>query len=179
MTISRLLAAALLGATAALPAFAFDHFITRDGHRLLDGKEEFRFAGIHAPELHRIEDDARGACKADPRGWGQYFKWPTADEQENWIKSLVYTGHKAMRVYVLSVETEFDAACERETHILKPTTPGGMPRLNEEAMVHYDRMIALADKHDLRLILRSEEHTSELQSRENIVCRLLLENKKT
>src|SRR5690606_40315506 len=28
------------------------------------------------------------------------------------------------------------------------------------------------------LILRSEEHTSELQSRENLVCRLLLEKKK-
>src|SRR5690606_41086826 len=28
------------------------------------------------------------------------------------------------------------------------------------------------------VILRSEEHTSELQSRENLVCRLLLENKK-
>src|SRR5690606_39812208 len=27
--------------------------------------------------------------------------------------------------------------------------------------------------------VRSEEHTSELQSRENIVCRLLLEKKKT
>src|SRR5690606_40701581 len=28
-------------------------------------------------------------------------------------------------------------------------------------------------------IIRSEEHTSELQSRENLVCRLLLEKKKT
>src|SRR5690606_41465517 len=28
-------------------------------------------------------------------------------------------------------------------------------------------------------ILRSEEHTSELQSRENLVCRLLLEKNKT
>src|SRR5690606_41507123 len=28
------------------------------------------------------------------------------------------------------------------------------------------------------LVARSEEHTSELQSRENLVCRLLLENKK-
>src|SRR5436309_6352031 len=27
-------------------------------------------------------------------------------------------------------------------------------------------------------VLRSEEHTSELQSRENLVCRLLLEKKK-
>src|SRR5690606_40950553 len=28
------------------------------------------------------------------------------------------------------------------------------------------------------VVLRSEEHTSELQSRENLVCRLLLEKKK-
>src|SRR5690606_40078599 len=29
------------------------------------------------------------------------------------------------------------------------------------------------------VLVRSEEHTSELQSRENLVCRLLLEKKKT
>src|SRR5690606_40186590 len=34
------------------------------------------------------------------------------------------------------------------------------------------RLFAAADR------LRSEEHTSELQSRENLVCRLLLEKKK-
>src|SRR5690606_39992790 len=36
--------------------------------------------------------------------------------------------------------------------------------------------LALACRY--RLAVRSEEHTSELQSRENIVCRLLLEKKK-
>src|SRR5690606_39420172 len=30
----------------------------------------------------------------------------------------------------------------------------------------------------IQVYYRSEEHTSELQSRENLVCRLLLENKK-
>src|SRR3712207_7738658 len=34
-----------------------------------------------------------------------------------------------------------------------------------------------ADRHDSRA-LRSEEHTSELQSRQYLVCRLLLEKKK-
>src|SRR5690606_39903644 len=34
------------------------------------------------------------------------------------------------------------------------------------------------DHSEAGLYLRSEEHTSELQSRENLVCRLLLENKK-
>src|SRR5690606_41316939 len=37
--------------------------------------------------------------------------------------------------------------------------------------------IAFGD-HALGVVVRSEEHTSELQSRENLVCRLLLEKKK-
>src|SRR5207302_8039731 len=44
------------------------------------------------------------------------------------------------------------------------------------------RCAALHDRHEQILVRletrRSEEHTSELQSRENLVCRLLLEKKK-
>lgn len=161
--IRKLLLVSLLSALGSAGVLAaeqshFEHFITRDGAALKDGDRLFRFAGIHAPELHRIEDDARGTCKADPRGWGQYFKWPTAEEQENWIKALVQTGAKAQRVYVLSVQQENDAACGRETHILSPETPDGMPRLNEAAMKVYDNMIAEADKQGLRLILPFIDH---------------------
>lgn len=149
-----------LGAGGALAAERshFEHFITRDGAALKDGNKVFRFAGIHAPELHRIEDDARGPCRADPRGWGQYFKWPTAQEQQNWIQAMVQTGAKAQRVYVLSVQQEFDKACGRENHILAPETADGMPRLNEKAMRVYDNMIAEADKQGLRLILPFIDH---------------------
>src|SRR5436309_12543294 len=38
--------------------------------------------------------------------------------------------------------------------------------------------IASAARASGRIVMRSEEHTSELQSRENLVCRLLLEKKK-
>ncbi|MBW8189752.1 beta-mannanase man5E [Neiella marina] len=160
----------VLATLISVPAMAFEHFISRDGHQLKDGEQVFRFAGVHAPELHRIEDDARGTCKEDPRGWGQYFKWPTADEQDNWIQSLVLTGHKAMRVYVLSVATPYDQACERETHILPPLEQGGMPRLNETAMVHYDRMIALSHQHGLRLILPFIDHWQWWGGREQLAA---------
>src|SRR5690606_41364155 len=40
------------------------------------------------------------------------------------------------------------------------------------------RHLRHADLRVVHLYLRSEEHTSELQSRENLVCRLLLEKKK-
>src|SRR5690606_28962093 len=44
-----------------------------------------------------------------------------------------------------------------------------------DAEVVVDRLACDEEPHDLR---ESEEHTSELQSRENLVCRLLLEKKK-
>src|SRR5215469_17398035 len=46
----------------------------------------------------------------------------------------------------------------------EPRLPGRLPRAIERA--------------GLRAHLRSEEHTSELQSRRDLVCRLLLEKKK-
>src|SRR5690606_23804951 len=41
-----------------------------------------------------------------------------------------------------------------------------------------DRLLAMLLDEDQQTAHRSEEHTSELQSRENLVCRLLLEKKK-
>src|SRR5436309_7400790 len=49
----------------------------------------------------------------------------------------------------------------------------GTPR--SPALQKRDVKLWPCDRHDDR----SEEHTSELQSRENLVCRLLLEKKKT
>src|SRR2546427_2352649 len=42
-----------------------------------------------------------------------------------------------------------------------------------------DEWLRLMDRTRARLRRRSEEHTSELQSQSNLVCRLLLEKKKT
>ncbi|MGL6259289.1 hypothetical protein [Vibrio sp. WXL210] len=135
----------------------FDHFITRAGSQLFDGEQAFRFAGIHTPELHMIEDDVRGQT---PSG-ALYFKLPTAEEQENWIKAQVQIGTRAQRTYVLSIENvnSTDTPEDRPlTHILAPKEAGGMPSLNEEAMVVYDRMIALSDQYQLRLILPFIDH---------------------
>src|SRR5690606_41638531 len=52
----------------------------------------------------------------------------------------------------------------RDPHQVDAHLLGGLPGLGVEV------------EHDLHV--RSEEHTSELQSRENLVCRLLLEKKK-
>src|SRR5690606_41708567 len=56
-------------------------------------------------------------------------------------------------------------------------THGGAARREQERCDRYRRPEPLALTNKPRY-LRSEEHTSELQSRENLVCRLLLEKKK-
>src|SRR5690606_41705066 len=57
------------------------------------------------------------------------------------------------------------------------------PAVGVEAGGVEDRVLGAEETGDgllelLVQVLRSEEHTSELQSRENLVCRLLLEKKK-
>src|SRR5215475_4525734 len=47
--------------------------------------------------------------------------------------------------------------------------------VREHALLHLEAQRPLDQRH---MFARSEEHTSELQSRENLVCRLLLEKKK-
>src|SRR5690606_41899542 len=72
-------------------------------------------------------------------------------------------------------------------------TPGGPVPVSQIAMLEYafedgivwhrDRLPTVTVRADIRdattpPTVRSEEHTSELQSREKLVCRLLLEKKK-
>src|SRR3712207_7964514 len=57
---------------------------------------------------------------------------------------------------------------EAGRHYLEFTTP-------EECAAAAAKLV---HDRDLRVAMRSEEHTSELQSRQYLVCRLLLEKKK-
>src|SRR5690606_41944771 len=53
-----------------------------------------------------------------------------------------------------------------------------LSRQGEGAFVRWTPDGDFVGEEPVRGLLRSEEHTSELQSRENLVCRLLLEKKK-
>src|SRR3712207_6875391 len=70
-------------------------------------------------------------------------------------------------------------------HDALPILVGGLGALAEvavDAALGHPLGLLLADQHvvdpQAHLAVRSEEHTSELQSRQYLVCRLLLEKKK-
>src|SRR5690606_36833513 len=54
----------------------------------------------------------------------------------------------------------------------------GAQRAIAAGFTEVEVVVSASDTHNRKNVRRSEEHTSELQSRGNLVCRLLLENKK-
>src|SRR5438270_10525166 len=81
----------------------------------------------------------------------------------SFLPGVIVTGCSATEIYTLSLHDALP--------ILTWTAPGG------------DFLAGTAARYDVRMarapITRSEEHTSELQSQSNLVCRLLLEKKKS
>src|SRR3712207_8567961 len=83
------------------------------------------------------------------------------------------------RATLFPYTTLFRSAPERDEFLVG----SGWAEANEDGVlghrvVHYFAL-ALVQLHRRILEGRSEEHTSELQSRQYLVCRLLLENNKT
>src|SRR5437879_10142906 len=64
----------------------------------------------------------------------------------------------------------FDGLIPDRQHALAAS----LPEDSQETVVHVDVVVVVA----MRVVTRSEEHTSELQSPMYLVCRLLLEKKK-
>src|SRR5690606_41257400 len=82
--------------------------------------------------------------------------------------------HDALPILVASFRATLEEVrgADLLLHVVDASHPGW-----EEQMRVVDEVLAEVGVGELPL--RSEEHTSELQSRENLVCRLLLEKKKT
>src|SRR5690606_41567618 len=84
--------------------------------------------------------------------------------------SAIYTLslHDALPIYLLC--TKFADVFFQIRQII---TPPKLQYTNLILVTNFDCV-----KYSSQFPIRSEEHTSELQSRENLVCRLLLEKKK-
>src|SRR5690606_41365592 len=67
------------------------------------------------------------------------------------------------------------ASSELAVAAAQDLSTGGGPQPHSQRLVIFRAVAGQARGHD---VARSEEHTSELQSREKLVCRLLLEKKK-
>src|SRR5690606_41728476 len=93
--------------------------------------------------------------------------------------STLFSLHDALPIFPASARA---LVAKRHAEIVVADEPAiGSSRLADPRGVA-GRAVGCGARGDRRVrldgLLRSEEHTSELQSRENLVCRLLLEKKK-
>src|SRR5690625_1012626 len=93
---------------------------------------------------------------------------------EGYLARLVRRGHS-----IAICEQTGDPATSKgpvERQVVRIVTPG---TLSDEALLEarQDNLLTAVSGRGGRFGLRSEEHTSELQSRGHLVCRLLLEKK--
>src|SRR5688572_28769328 len=75
------------------------------------------------------------------------------------------------------------AEAEEDRALIESAQSGDSRAFRKLVERHQRRAFAIAfamvrDENDAKDLVRSEEHTSELQSQSNLVCRLLLEKKK-
>lgn len=119
----------------------FDHFITRDGGRLMDGKNEFRFMGANMPGL------------VLPYDWTLYLPerlhLPTPWEQEDAFKTLDQVNLRVVRLWNLPIRDpkETPAGGGMTWHYVQ-----GPGQFNEESFKVVDRLFALANKYRVRVI---------------------------
>src|SRR5690606_40963774 len=98
---------------------------------------------------------------------------------------LVFSGPRPTLAHPLSLHDALPIfggapSCVRAPSLTRPWTRTGRPVVSSAPVRHpgplrLDRWTG--DRSAVPGTVRSEEHTSELQSRENLVCRLLLEKK--
>src|SRR2546430_7780556 len=88
---------------------------------------------------------------------------------------VFFIGHRLVFFFFFFNDTATTEIYTLSLHDALPIWPSPRPRARRCAR---PRTAPTSDSSSCRPVSRSEEHTSELQSQSNLVCRLLLEKKK-
>lgn len=119
-------------------AHGFEHFITADGHRLMDGDKPFRFISFNVPTVNYQEDEMAFTV-TNP------YALPTEYELRDIFETVRQMGGRAIRNYTIPVRNaKFPG--EAPTYV---EAPG---EFNEEAFRVTDMMLALANEYGIRVV---------------------------
>src|SRR5690606_9851880 len=122
-------------------------------------------ARAYAPALEQLEAELPG-IRAD-------IDHNVATVPNRTVDNNIDFSHQIFDRYTAVIEPFFDATTRISLAVDDPELRQGT-ELADAAAREYETMSLLLNR-VIGYATRSEEHTSELQSRENLVCRLLLE----
>ncbi len=120
-------------------AEGFGHFVTRQGDKLMDGPDEYRFISFNIPNLHYVEDNLP-FTEMNP------WRLPDAFEITDALMAVQQAGGQVVRTYTLSVRRADDGP-DIPRHVLGPG------RFNEEAFRALDKVLQVANETGVRVII--------------------------
>ncbi|GGA91108.1 hypothetical protein GCM10011369_36530 [Neiella marina] len=130
----------MLALSALTPAQAeFDHFITVDGTKLMDGDQEFRFLSFNVPTLNYIEDEM-DFDQPNPYGL------PSEFELHDLYKTVNELGGRVIRSYTIPVRN-VNFPKDSVTYVEAPGV------FNEAAFKKMDLALALAEQYGIRVVV--------------------------
>ena len=118
---------------------AFSNFVTAQGDRLMDGRQELRFISFNIPNLHYIEDNLPFA-ETNP------WRLPNEFEIRDALVAVRQMGGQVARIYTLSVKSAEDGD-DIPRHVVAPGV------FNEEAFAVLDKVLQIANQEGVRLII--------------------------
>lgn len=134
-----ILLACLLGVSLQVNSKAFDHFITVDGTKLMEGDKEFRFLSFNVPTLNYVEDEM-AFDETNP------YALPSEFELRDLYKTINELGGRVVRSYTIPVRN-YNFPKESVTYV---EAPG---EFNEDAFKAMDLAIALAGEYKIRVVV--------------------------
>lgn len=129
----------------------FEHFLTRDGNRVMDGDQQFRFLSTATPTLGLVEDNYSSPGADD-------FEWrlPDAFEIRDHLETVRRMGGQATRIYDISVlHPEDDPDLPRHIVDVPRDADGSLNEaaFDEEAFRTLDLVLATAAEEGVRVFI--------------------------
>ena len=137
-----LVGCALSPVVHAATADGFAHFITRDGDRLKDGDQEFRWVSVNVPDALQIISDYR-FDRDQPAG---RYRLPDAGELRDAVRSVRQLGGRVMRIFVITCRR---GAAPEFAFDLSTATPAA----NESALQVFDQLLQICNEEGVRVIV--------------------------
>jgi hypothetical protein len=129
----------VIGAEPAPAASKFQHFITRQGDKLMDGDQEFRFIGANMPGLIMPYDYTLFLPER--------LRLPDPWEQENGVQTAAQMNLRVVRACWCLPTRKPNEKVMPYHYLLGPA------QLNEEAFRALDHLLALGHRYGIRFII--------------------------
>lgn len=143
---------AFVSCISAAPVAGFEHFITRQGDRLMDGDHEYRWVSVNAPDCIQLITN----YQFDGEYPATRYRLPDDYELRDCVRSVRQLGGRVLRTFVITCSRGPAPASAFDLSTNPPTA-------NEPALRVLDRLLQICNEEGVRLIIPLVAYNSSVR----------------